>query len=134
MSLLRPTSSWAMPAQSPSKMTKLEENSTDANVKQIEDKEKSIAEKKIAWDKHCRHFGLRYGKYGTEESGVRSDATNGQVSVVLTSARISTDVSFQANAMTNGNAEHVTASADINMAALSPLTLPPTLLSALLWT
>jgi hypothetical protein len=33
---------------------KLKENPTDANVKQIEDKEKSIAEKKNALDKHSR--------------------------------------------------------------------------------
>ena len=48
------------------------------NVKQIEDREKSIAEKKIVLDKHCRHFGLRYGKYGTEENGVKSDTTNAE--------------------------------------------------------
>jgi hypothetical protein len=60
---------------------KLKENPTDANVKQIEDKEKSIAEKKNALDKHCRHFGLKYGKYGTEENGVTPDTTNGEVSL-----------------------------------------------------
>ena len=60
---------------------KLEENPTDANVKQIQDKEKSIAEKKHALDKHCRQFGLKDGKYGTEENGVKPDTTNGEVSL-----------------------------------------------------
>lgn len=111
-----------MPALSPEKILKLKGDPTDANVKQIEDKEKSVAEKKIVLDKHCCHFGSEYGKSGTEENEVMSDTTSSEVSVVLTSICISIDVSFQAGAVTNGNVEHVPASTKINMSAASAVT------------
>lgn len=63
---------------------KLKKNLTDANIKQIEDKRNSIAEKELILKKHCRHFGLKYGKYGIEEDGIKHDGTDGEVSATLT--------------------------------------------------
>ena len=37
----------------------LKENLTDANIKQIEDKRNSIAEKELILKKHCRHSAGR---------------------------------------------------------------------------
>jgi hypothetical protein len=62
----------------------LKKNLTDANVKQIKDKESSITEKKNALEKLCRQFGMTHGKYGSQESEVKPETTNGEVSVVLT--------------------------------------------------
>jgi hypothetical protein len=57
----------------------LKKNLTDTNVKQIKDKESSIAEKKNALEKHCRQFGMTHGKYGSQESEVKPETTNGEV-------------------------------------------------------
>ena len=62
----------------------LKKNPTDVNLKQIEEKEKSIAEKKNALEKHCRHLGMSYGEYGAQENGHKPEDTNGEVSIVLT--------------------------------------------------
>lgn len=58
----------------------LKKNPTDANVKQIEEKEKGIAEKKNALEKHCRHLGMTYGEYGAQEDGHKPENTDGEVS------------------------------------------------------
>ena len=55
----------------------LKKNPTDVNLKQIEEKEKSIAEKKNALEKHCRHLGMSYGEYGAQENGHKPEDTNG---------------------------------------------------------
>jgi hypothetical protein len=62
----------------------LKKNLTDTDVKQIKDKESSITEKRNALEKHCRQFGMTHGKYGSQESEVKPETTNGEVSVVLT--------------------------------------------------
>ncbi|CAD0108929.1 unnamed protein product [Aureobasidium uvarum] len=56
----------------------LKKNLTEANIKQIEEKEESIAEKKTALEKHCRQFSMTHGNYGTEKSEVKLEATNGE--------------------------------------------------------
>ncbi|KAH0284820.1 hypothetical protein M436DRAFT_66653 [Aureobasidium namibiae CBS 147.97] len=76
----------------------LKKNLTDANVKQIEEKEGSIAEKKNALEKHCRHLGMTYGNYGAQENGHKLEDTNGET-----------------GAMTNGHVKDVHGSADVMM-------------------
>ncbi|KAI5239597.1 hypothetical protein E4T42_08613 [Aureobasidium subglaciale] len=55
---------------------KLKKKSTDTSLKEIDDKEKEIGDKRIALEKHCRQFGIKYGKYGTEESEIKLESTN----------------------------------------------------------
>jgi len=94
----------------------LKKNLTDANVKQIEEKEGSIAEKKNGLEKHCRHIGITYGNYGAQENGHKLEDTNGEVSIVLTCPYISADISSrQTGAMINGNVKDVHGSADVMM-------------------
>ncbi|KAG9680498.1 hypothetical protein KCU98_g11082, partial [Aureobasidium melanogenum] len=58
---------------------KLKKNLTETTAKQIEENEKAITEKKIALEKHCRLFGMKYGKWGTEESEVKLEGANEEV-------------------------------------------------------
>ncbi|KAH0274105.1 hypothetical protein KCU91_g5513, partial [Aureobasidium melanogenum] len=58
---------------------KLKKNLTETTTKQIEENEKAIAEKKIALKKHCRLFGMKYGKWGTGESEVKLEDTNDEM-------------------------------------------------------
>jgi hypothetical protein len=71
----------------------LNKNLTDANVKQIKDKETSNTEKKNVLEKHCRQFGMTHGKYGSQESEIKLETTNGEVSSVLTCLFVRTNVS-----------------------------------------
>jgi len=104
----------------------LKKNLTDANVKQIEEKEESITEKKNALEKHCRHLGITYGNYGAQENGHKLEDTNGEVSIVLTCPYISTDISSrQTGAMINGHVKDVHGSADVKMDDYSTIA-PPT--------
>jgi hypothetical protein len=59
----------------------LKKNPTDANVKQIEQKGKSVTKKQNALEKHCRHHGMTHGKYGAKDSEVKAETINGDVSV-----------------------------------------------------
>jgi hypothetical protein len=94
----------------------LKKNPTDANVKQIEQKEKSVTEKQNALEKHCRHHGMTHGKYGAKDSEVKPETPNGDVSVVSTCLSISTNAaSQQAGAMTNGDVKHAPPSVDVKM-------------------
>lgn len=94
----------------------LKENPTDANVKQIEEKEKDIAEKKNALKKHCHHLGMTYGEYGAQENGNKPENTTGEVSIALPCLDTDTDISSQqTGAMTNGYVKDVHASADVKM-------------------
>lgn len=94
----------------------LKKNLTDANVKQIEEKEGSIAEKKNVLEKHCRQHGMTYGNYGAQENGHKLEDTNGEVSIVLTCPYTSTDISSrQTGAMINGHVKDVHGSADVKM-------------------
>ena len=63
---------------------KLKKNLTETTTKQIEEKEEAITGKKVALEKHCRQFGMAYGKYGTGESEVKLEDTNNEVSAILT--------------------------------------------------
>jgi hypothetical protein len=94
----------------------LKKNPTDANVKQIEQKGKSVTEKQNALEKHCRHHGMTHGKYGAKDSEVKAETINGDVSVFWTCLSISTNfISQQAGAITNGNVKHALTSADVKM-------------------
>lgn len=62
---------------------KLKKNLTETTAKQIEEREEAIAAKKVALEKHCRQFGMAYGKYGTGESEVKLEATNNEVSAMM---------------------------------------------------
>ena len=59
-------------------ISKLKKNPTQNNLEHIVKKETSITEKKIALEKHCRQFGITYKKFGTEESEVKLESTNGE--------------------------------------------------------
>jgi hypothetical protein len=59
----------------------LKKNPTDANVKQIEQKGKSVTEKQNALEKHCRYHGMTHGKYGAKDSEVKPETINDDVSV-----------------------------------------------------
>lgn len=63
---------------------KLKKNLTEANANQVKENEEAIAEKKIALEKHCRQFGMKYGKWGTEESEVKLEDVNDEVSATAT--------------------------------------------------
>ncbi|KAH0349343.1 hypothetical protein KCU81_g2967, partial [Aureobasidium melanogenum] len=80
---------------------KLKKNLTEANANQVKENEEAIAEKKIALEKHCRQFGMRYGKWGTEESEVKledvnDEMTNGDVKMNGDSTTGPTDVAASA--------------------------------------
>ncbi|KAH0019054.1 hypothetical protein KCU78_g6934, partial [Aureobasidium melanogenum] len=77
-------------------ISKLKKNLTETTAKQIEENEKVITEKKIALEKHCRLFGLKYGKWGTGESevkleGANDEMTNGDVKMNGDSTIVPTD-------------------------------------------
>jgi hypothetical protein len=94
----------------------LKKNLTDANVKQIEEKEKSIADKKNALEKHCRHLSMTYGKYGSQENGHEPENTNGEVSTVTKCLYINTNIpSRQTGGMINGDVKNGHASTDVVM-------------------
>ncbi|KAI5194446.1 hypothetical protein E4T39_08660 [Aureobasidium subglaciale] len=57
---------------------KLKNKPTDAGMKEIDDKEKEIDDKRVALEKHCRQFGIKYGKYGTEKTEIKLESTNGE--------------------------------------------------------
>ncbi|KAH0370690.1 hypothetical protein KCU65_g2423, partial [Aureobasidium melanogenum] len=61
------------------KILELKKNLTETTAKQIEEKKDAIAEKKIALEKHCRQFGMKYGKWGTEESEVKLEDANDEM-------------------------------------------------------
>lgn len=63
---------------------KLKKNLTEANANQIKENEEAIAEKKISLEKHCRQFGMKYGKWGTEESEIKLEDANDEVSAMPT--------------------------------------------------
>ncbi|KAG9589520.1 hypothetical protein KCU77_g10507, partial [Aureobasidium melanogenum] len=60
-------------------ISRLKKNLTETTAKQIEENQKAIAEKKIALEKHCRQFDMKYGKWGTGESEVKLEDTNDEV-------------------------------------------------------
>ncbi|CAD0094596.1 unnamed protein product [Aureobasidium vineae] len=70
----------------------LKKNLTEANIKQIEEKEESIAEKKTALEKHCLQFGMTHGNYGTEKSEHAGAMTNGGVKNGSASADVKMDM------------------------------------------
>ncbi|THW28700.1 hypothetical protein D6D23_01741 [Aureobasidium pullulans] len=82
-------------------ISKLKKNPTQNNLEHIVKKETSITEKKIALEKHCRQFGITYKKFGTEESEIKLESTNGEKAETKTES-----ANGEAGVMTKDEAKH----------------------------
>jgi len=58
-------------------ISKLKKNPTQTNLEEIVKKENAITEREVALEKHCRQFNITYNKFGTHESEVKLEPTNG---------------------------------------------------------